>query len=66
MQPDQNTLLSRQRGTLPDKFWYQLNGKSAQENYIEQRAKMYERLAEENDDDDGDDEIFITSEVKIK
>ena len=64
MQPDQNTLLSRQRGTLPDKFWYQLNGKSAQENYIEQRAKMYERLAEENDD--GDDEIFITSEVKIK
>lgn len=65
MQPDQNTLLSRQRGTLPDKFWYQLNGKSAQENYMEQKAKMYERLAEENDDD-GDDEIFITSEVKIK
>ena len=65
MQPDQNTLLSRQRGTLPDMCWYQLNGKSAQENYIEQRAKMYERLAEENDDD-GDDEIFITSEVKIK
>ena len=54
MQPDQNTLLSRQRGTLPDKFWYQLNGKSAQENYMEQN------------DDDGDDEIFITSEVKIK
>ena len=63
MQPDQNTLLSRQRGTLPDKFWYQLNGKSAQENYMEQKAKMYERLAEQ---DDGDEEIFITSEVKIK
>ena len=38
MQPDQNTLLSRERGTLPDKFWYQLNGKSAQENY--RRLKM--------------------------
>ena len=64
MQPDQNTLLSRQRGTLPDKFWYQLNGKSAQGNYMEQKANMYERFAEDNDD--GDDEIFITSEVKIK
>ena len=57
MQPDQNTLLSRQRGTLPDKFWYQLNGKSAQENYMEQKAKMYERFAEDNED--GDDEIFM-------
>ena len=64
MQPDQNTLLSRQRGTLPDKFWYQLNGKSAQENFMEQRAKLYEELADE--DDDGDDEIKVTSEVKIK
>mgnify|MGYP006864433170 FL=1 len=65
MQPDQSTLLSRQRGTLPDKFWYQLNGKSVEENYMEQKANMYERFAEDNDDD-GDDEIFITSEVKIK
>ena len=65
MQPDRNTLLSRERGTLPDKFWYQLNGKSSQENYMEQKAKMHERFAEDNDDD-GDDEIFITSEVKIK
>ena len=65
MQPDQNTLLPRQRGTLPDKFWYQLSGKSAQENYMEQKAKMYERLVEDKEDD-GDDEIFITSEVKIK
>ena len=63
MQPDRSTLLSRHRGTLPDKFWYQLNGKSAEENYMEQKVKMYERLAEQ---DDGDEEIFITSEVKIK
>lgn len=65
MQPDQSTLLSKQRGTLPDKFWYQLNGKSAQENYMEQKAKMYERLVEYREDD-SDDELYITSEVKIK
>ena len=64
MQPDQNTLLSRERGSLPDKFWYQLNGKSAQENYMDQKARIYENLTEQ--DDDGDDEIHITSEVKIK
>ena len=64
MQPDKSTLLSRDRGSLPDKFWYQLNGKSAQENHQEQKAQMYERLAEQ--EDEGDEEIFITSEVKIK
>lgn len=32
---DLATYLSYQRGTLPDRFWYQLNGKSAQENYRE-------------------------------
>lgn len=60
MQPDQNTLLSRQRGTLPDKFWYQLNGRSAQENYQEQKEKMYVDITE------NDDEFYIVSEVKLK
>ena len=60
MQPDQGTLLSRQRGTLPDKYWYQLNGRSAQENYIDQKEKMYADLTEEPD------EFRIISEVKLK
>ena len=60
MQPDQSTLLSRQRGTLPDKYWYQLNGRSAQENYIDQKEKMYADLIEEAD------ELHIISEVKLK
>lgn len=60
MQPDQNTLLSRQRGTLPDRFWYQLNGGSAQENYQEQKEKMCADLTE------NDDEFYIVSEVKLK
>ena len=60
MQPDQSTLLSRQRGALPDRYWYQLNGKSPQENYQEQKEKMYAELTEE------DDELYIVSEVKLK
>ena len=34
---DMTTKYSYLRGTLPDRYWYQLNGKSAAENYIEQR-----------------------------
>jgi hypothetical protein len=45
---------------LPDRYWYQLNGKSAQENYQEQKEKMYAELTEE------DDELYIVSEVKLK
>ena len=60
MQADKTTLLSRQRSTLPDRYWYQLNGKSAQENYQEQKENMIADLDEE------DEEIYITSEVKIK
>ncbi len=61
MQPDKTTLLSRKQGTLPDHFWYQLNGKSAQENYQEQKERIYADLAEEDDD-----ELTISSEVIVK
>lgn len=61
MQPDQTTLLSRERGTLPDKFWYQMNGKSAVENLKEQRERIYADLEEEDSDS-----FHITSEVNIK
>ena len=53
--------LSRDRGTLPDKFWYQLNGTPAQENYAKQKSENIEALTEE---DDG--EVYITSEVRVK
>lgn len=32
---DLSTYLSYQRGTLPSRYWNQLNDKSAIENYIE-------------------------------
>lgn len=46
---DLSTKFARANGMLPDRFWNQLNGASAQENYTEQREKMVEQLsAEEN------------------
>ena len=53
---DLSTKLSYQNGTLPDRYWYQLSGKSATENYIEQKS-----LAP-----DVEDEVVIKSEVKVK
>lgn len=61
MQQDQTTLLSRERGTLPDRYWNQLNGKSAIENWKEQREQILSELEEEDSDS-----FRIVSEVKIK
>jgi hypothetical protein len=61
MQQDQTTLLSRERGTLPDRYWNQLNGKSAMENWKEQREQILSELEEEDSDS-----FRIVSEVKIK
>ena len=61
MKHDQTTLLSRERGTLPDRYWNQLNGKSAMENWKEQR----EQILSEFDEEDSDS-FRIVSEVKIK
>ena len=64
MQSDQSTFLSRARGTLPDRYWYQFEGMSVQEKLMEQRAKIYENLTASADEDS--EEIRITSEVKVK
>ena len=61
MKQDQTTLLSRERGTLPDRYWNQLNGKSAMENWKEQREQILSELEEEDSDS-----FRIVSEVKIK
>lgn len=29
------------RGDIPDKYFYQLNGKSAQDNYMDQKRKRF-------------------------
>ena len=53
---DLTTNLSYQNGTLPDRYWYQLNGKSATENYIEQKTA----------EPDDEEEVIIKSEVTVK
>ena len=50
------TKLSYERGTLPDRYWYQLNDQSAQANYNEQILMRQ----------DGEEEIVIRSEVSVK
>ena len=50
------TKLAYERGMLPDRYWYQLNGKSAQENYIEQRFGWRKDT----------EEVIIRSEIKVK
>ena len=54
------------RGLVPDWVWYQINGKSAQENWIEQREKMRERLADQQTAEDDTPQFLFTSEVKLK
>ena len=38
--------LARRRGLVPDWAWYQINGQSATENWMEQRQKMLNNLAD--------------------
>ena len=60
------TNYSKQRGKLPDWAWYQLNGKSAEENLIEQRKKIYERFADQEDGEEDAPQVSFASEVKVK
>ncbi len=53
---DMGTKIAYQRGWIPDRYWYQLNGRSATENYIEQRLESR----------DVEEEVIIRSEVTVK
>ena len=55
---------ARKNGWVPDWAWYQINGKSAMENYIEQKEKMIESITEAADQPLP--QFIFTSEVKIK
>ena len=37
-------------GKIPDIYYYQLNGKTAQENYFSQKEKIYQDIKKKNDD----------------
>ena len=53
---------ARRRGLMPDWAWYQLNGQSAQENWIEQHGKFLDFLTAE----EASPHFTFTSEVKLK
>lgn len=57
---------ARKRGLIPDWVWYQTNGKSAQENWIEQREKMKERYTDQETAEEARPQVTFTSEVKLK
>ena len=57
---------ARRRGLVPDWVWYQINGQSAQKNWIEQQEKMRERLADQQTAEEARPQITFTSEVKLK
>ena len=52
---------ARRRGLMPDWAWYQINGKSAQENWLEQRERFLDHEVAEDDTP----HFTFTSEVKI-
>ena len=53
---------NRAQGKVPDLFYYQMNGKSAIENYTEQRDNFFNSL---HDSEEPETVQFIfTSEVK--
>lgn len=53
---DITTKFAYRQGMLPDRYWYQLNGKSAQENYNDQILMRQ----------DDEEEVVIKSEVSVK
>ena len=54
----------RSRGMIPNRYWHQLNGQSAQANWLEQREAIYSRIQEQ--EEKVVPQIIFTSEVKIK
>ena len=58
------TNLYRSRGMIPNRYWYQLNGQSAQANWLEQREARFSRIQEQQVEVVA--QSILTSEVKIK
>lgn len=56
--------LYRSRGMIPNRYWYQLNGQSAQANWLEQHEAIYSRIQEQ--EEEAVPQIIFTSEVKIR
>lgn len=53
---------NRAQGKVPDLFYYQMNGKSAIENYTEQRDNFFNSLQDSEEPETV--QFIFTSEVK--
>lgn len=51
--------LNREKGFIPDRVWYQINGKSADENFIEILKNRTKKFREK-------ETVHISSEIKVK
>ena len=74
--PSQELLHAREMGKVPDRYWYALNGKTAQENYTEimnersrkSREAMMERynVQHQKKETKDDEPLNIVIEGKVK
>ena len=51
--------LNREKGLIPDYAWYQINGKSADENFAEILKNRTKKFREK-------ETVHISSEIKVK
>ena len=74
--PSQELIRAREMGKVPDRIWYQVNGKSAQENFAEimnecsrkSREAMMERYQakRQKKETEDDEPLNIVIEGKVK
>lgn len=72
--PSQELIRAREMGKVPDRIWYQVNGKTAQENFAEimnersrkSREAMMERYQAKHQKEEDDEPLNIVIEGKVK
>ena len=72
--PSQELIRAREMGKVPDHIWYQVNGKTAQENYAEimnERSRKFreaamERYQAKHQKEEDDEPLNIVIEGKVK
>ena len=72
--PSQELIRAREMGKVPDRIWYQVNGKTAQETFAEimnersrkSREAMMERYQAKHQKEEDDEPLNIVIEGKVK
>ena len=72
--PSQELIRAREMGKVPDRIWYQVNGKTAQENFAEimnersrkSREAMMERYQAKHQKEEDDEPLNIVIEGTVK